>query len=536
MHYAQEARARVGGRLRQLAATGRWDLATALAGEDRTLRETVARLQAAAAAAAAAAHARADASDSGWSAWGAAALGTTGGGSEVRRGDFDSMHRVAPSSVAAITYQYLPLDLPRGAVLFVDNSEDLAAAAASLSRDAVIGLDSEWRPDGGGRSGGSSSVDVSPMSPYSPTALLQLAGERSVVLLDMIKLGSECPAALAAALNTVLVTPRPPTTTTGAGFEDEPSGSGRPELRNETERDRSGGGSPRCHEMETETEMEAVTSTEAKTSPMGGPPVVLGFGIAEDLRRLVRTHPGPVARVVASIPAALCLQAVAVGGVPVQAMAMAGGSAPRGGGSRVGAHRGGGHIASFGWGSQPGLSVVTNALLGLPLDKSETCGDWAARPLTEAQVRYAAQDARVLVRLLPGLLFEGTGLAVAGGAAAGVATGARDSAATVAAAMASPATTFIGDVVVVPTTVGGGGGISKAADISVGVSDSDGNLVSNSPSSASMSSSSPTTAGGCLAAPSSTIVVTPPALWIPTPPPPLSAAAVAAALRERLPP
>lgn len=47
-----------------------------------------------------------------------------------------------------------------------------------------------------------------------------------------------------------------------------------------------------------------------------------------------------------------------------------------------------------------GLSGVVNANLGHPLDKSQQCSDWGARPLTAEQLRYAASDAACLVALL----------------------------------------------------------------------------------------------------------------------------------------
>eukprot|EP00041_Stephanoeca_diplocostata_P035465 m.1253231 g.1253231 ORF g.1253231 m.1253231 type:complete len:1429 (+) comp24704_c1_seq14:245-4531(+) len=48
--------------------------------------------------------------------------------------------------------------------------------------------------------------------------------------------------------------------------------------------------------------------------------------------------------------------------------------------------------------NSPGLSTVTKALLGAELDKSVRCSNWELRPLTRAQLVYAANDAHSLVR------------------------------------------------------------------------------------------------------------------------------------------
>jgi uncharacterized protein len=50
--------------------------------------------------------------------------------------------------------------------------------------------------------------------------------------------------------------------------------------------------------------------------------------------------------------------------------------------------------------SEGGLSGVVGANLGLPLDKTQQCSDWGARPLTAKQLRYASMDAACLVALL----------------------------------------------------------------------------------------------------------------------------------------
>lgn len=46
-----------------------------------------------------------------------------------------------------------------------------------------------------------------------------------------------------------------------------------------------------------------------------------------------------------------------------------------------------------------GLSHVTERVLGKPLDKSMQVSNWGMRPLSTAQLKYAAQDAHILLLL-----------------------------------------------------------------------------------------------------------------------------------------
>ncbi|KAL4436993.1 hypothetical protein ABPG75_004132 [Micractinium tetrahymenae] len=45
------------------------------------------------------------------------------------------------------------------------------------------------------------------------------------------------------------------------------------------------------------------------------------------------------------------------------------------------------------------LTSLAEAVLGVPMDKSEQCSDWGSRPLTQQQLRYAAADAHALVAM-----------------------------------------------------------------------------------------------------------------------------------------
>ena len=348
--FPEEERAGREGRLRRLAAAGRWDVAEQLAGEDVQARALVRGLRDAAATVAA------EANGAGWSEW-AAGHGALGGGGASTAAEVDQ-------SYLPRRMRYLPLDLPRGAVRWADDARSLAACVAALSLDAVIGIDSEWVPDGSfgasgssRRSGNSKGSSGARRRLESPTALLQLSGERCVALLDATKLGRECPAAFAAALRGILSDAR---------------GSS-----------------------------ESTSQNDVKSAR---PPAVVGFGVADDLRRLACSYPGEVADAVRAIPRVLCLQRAAI---------------------------------DRGHGSQPGLSSVCQALLGQPLDKRERCGDWSRRPLTESQVAYGAQDARVLLRIMPGLLL---------GKSRAREPSARADAADLAFELARPAAEFIGDI------------------------------------------------------------------------------------------
>ena len=139
--FPEEERAGQEGRLRRLAAVGRWDVAEQLAGEDVRLRELVRGLRDAAVTVAA------EANGAGWSEWAASSARET---SEPTAVEIDQSY--LPTHLRT-----LPLDLPRGAVRWVDDVRSLAAVVAQLSTEAAVGIDTEWVPDASSRSSGASS-------------------------------------------------------------------------------------------------------------------------------------------------------------------------------------------------------------------------------------------------------------------------------------------------------------------------------------------------------------------------------------------
>ena len=52
------------------------------------------------------------------------------------------------------------------------------------------------------------------------------------------------------------------------------------------------------------------------------------------------------------------------------------------------------------------LSALVQKVLGSPLDKRQQLSNWEARPLSGNQMRYAAIDAWVLMRLMDKALFK----------------------------------------------------------------------------------------------------------------------------------
>ena len=240
----EESKLREETRLRRLCADGRWDVAERLAGEDASRRALVRRLR--------------DEAVFG-SANRASRVGrdvVTSGSTKSERTDDASSRRTHTAIATAMgtsamgTTAYLALDLPADAVCFADDEVGLASASSALRRERVVGVDTEWRPE-------------TTRGAAHRTALMQLAGTRTVAVLDLPKLAERCPDALAATIREVL-----------------------------------------C-----ETRTDAVAGDEGASAER--PPVCAGFGVEDDLRRAARSYPGPVADAIACIPATVCLQTMA---------------------------------------------------------------------------------------------------------------------------------------------------------------------------------------------------------------------------------
>lgn len=64
----------------------------------------------------------------------------------------------------------------------------------------------------------------------------------------------------------------------------------------------------------------------------------------------------------------------------------------------------------LGFGEQVGYAALVKDMLGVELDKSQVRTNWLQRPLTQAQIRYAADDVRYLAQIYPRMLERLTAL------------------------------------------------------------------------------------------------------------------------------
>ncbi|KAF6257473.1 hypothetical protein COO60DRAFT_1701845 [Scenedesmus sp. NREL 46B-D3] len=110
----------------------------------------------------------------------------------------ESVLTVDPAALAAQEearrQQYMQLELPPGALLFVDDEPKLLQATQMLAGSDAVGLDVEWKP-------------AHAVGETSPAAVLQLATRKSAVLFDLLTLAPQHPAALDACLAPLFASP-----------------------------------------------------------------------------------------------------------------------------------------------------------------------------------------------------------------------------------------------------------------------------------------------------------------------------------------
>ena len=138
--------------------------------------------------------------------------------------------------------------------------------------------------------------------------------------------------------------------------------------------------------------------------------VVVGFGVASDVKRLLTSYPqrlAPVAVAAAELAAARDKAAASAASVVSSAAAAAG--------VRTVCVRDVALSRGVDAASAASLASLCRTLLdGRELDKSQQKSEWGARPLTGAQIRYAALDALVPAMILRRLLATHPSAAVLG--------------------------------------------------------------------------------------------------------------------------
>ena len=322
----------------------------------------------------------------------------------------------------------LPDDVA-AAIIFVDDEEGLKRAAEALSRAPIIGLDTEWAADlskeddgGGGRGrGGSEGEGEGGDGSKKSRSRKRERGMNKKKLPRGSGSGDGGPdkrdVADAAAIAADVVERK----RSGGSEDDEAGPESEAEVR-AAEEERSAAAVVALFQVATQSEVflldlpTLLTRCPHAMAPTLGAvladPGVLkaGFGVAEDLRRLAVLHPaafgtakegGPVGGVGPIID----LQNVWATGTRMarEAVSTAGGKAK----AKRDAAAADAPLAGP-WGAPEhyqrkhavGLSHLSKAVLGKPLDKSVRMSDWSKRPLTQRQTHYAALDAWVLVEMM----------------------------------------------------------------------------------------------------------------------------------------
>eukprot|EP00899_Mesostigma_viride_P024696 jgi/Mesvir1/5410/Mv15476-RA.4 len=327
------------------------------------------------------------------------------------------------------------LELPVGVrVRMVACAGDLAYATQCLLASSVVGMDTEWKPT------------FSRSAPPRPVAILSLASATQVFLFDMIALtGWDCGGQGEGAVRAM------GGTTTGDGGSGEggvgqargdedgegvcrggggASGDGECDSdgthpasaskygeqrtaisgsstgQTAVEQERAGWGHP-AGDASGMLDLPTTTATfnnnsnntvaacphqlqEALTRLFSAPAVVkVGYALAGDLSKLRSSFPDLLTPCLAHGRSFLDVGAVWDASRPD-----AGGDSHAGGGSNTG---GDGDNGAASAAPIRGLSGLAEACLGRPLKKSQRMSDWEARPLSNAQLAYAALDAHCLL-------------------------------------------------------------------------------------------------------------------------------------------
>ncbi|XP_075924898.1 exonuclease mut-7 homolog isoform X4 [Petromyzon marinus] len=257
------------------------------------------------------------------------------------------------------------LPVPLDQVIFIDNLADLEMhLPAMLQPGCTLGVDMEWRPSFGVLS-------------QPRVALVQVARRDRVLLLDLPRLSEE---------------------------EEEESGRqpGQRRLARATNVE------PRAHDETAQLQASCSGRCEAKNSVAeegrllglmrrlfsSGDVLKLGYDVGGDIQYLLTSYP----MLKPALQQSSRVLDIAVLQKQVERLLSA---QPLAGGSGAEVARGATAPRTT---EERGLSLLVLQTLGKALDKRQQLSEWERRPLTTAQLLYAASDAYCLLEVYDGLL------------------------------------------------------------------------------------------------------------------------------------
>nr|XP_032814697.1 exonuclease mut-7 homolog isoform X5 [Petromyzon marinus] len=257
------------------------------------------------------------------------------------------------------------LPVPLDQVIFIDNLADLEMhLPAMLQPGCTLGVDMEWRPSFGVLS-------------QPRVALVQVARRDRVLLLDLPRLSEE---------------------------EEEESGRqpGQRRLARATNVE------PRAHDETAQLQASCSGRCEAKNSVAeegrllglmrrlfsSGDVLKLGYDVGGDIQYLLTSYP----MLKPALQQSSRVLDIAVLQKQVERLLSA---QPVAGGSGAEVARGATATRTT---EERGLSLLVLQTLGKALDKRQQLSEWERRPLTTAQLLYAASDAYCLLEVYDGLL------------------------------------------------------------------------------------------------------------------------------------